>query len=292
MGNELQVFGFESKNIRILYDKGKCWINGQDSTRLLGYGNSSAAIQKHCRIEGITKRDTPTSSGIQPMTYIDEGNLYRLITRSELPNAEKFEIWIFDTVLPSIRKTGSYSITKQATPAIPKSFSEALQLAADQAKMIEKMQPKVLCYDKFLDATTTITMTVCAKLLGINPNRFFKWLREIGACYKNNSQIIRNEFLENGWFVQKMYAQEVPKDGGVEIHPRGQARVTMKGLDGLEKLAKKQGLIPQDYIVEFKDIPTTEIQNISNIDITEENLDFDDQDIDASKIDLDDVLGD
>lgn len=183
-------------------------------------------------------------------------------------------------------------LMQQNTPAIPKSFSEALQLAADQAKMIEKMQPKVLCYDKFLDATTTITMTVCAKLLGINPNRFFKWLREIGACYKNNSQIIRNEFLENGWFVQKMYAQEVPKDGGVEIHPRGQARVTMKGLDGLEKLAKKQGLIPQDYIVEFKDISTTDIQDINSIDITEENLDFDDQDIDTSKINLDDVLGD
>ena len=54
------------------------------------------------------KRDTPTSSGIQSMSYINEGDLYRLIMKSKLPSAEKFESWVMDEVLPTIRKTGSY----------------------------------------------------------------------------------------------------------------------------------------------------------------------------------------
>lgn len=63
----------------------------------------------HCKEKGITKRYTLTSGGKQALTYIDEGNLYRLITHSKLPEAETFETWVFDEVLPSIRKTGGYN---------------------------------------------------------------------------------------------------------------------------------------------------------------------------------------
>ena len=68
--------------------------------------NPRKAILDHCK--GVTKRDTPTSSGIQSMSYINEGDLYRLIMKSKLPSAEKFESWVMDEVLPTIRKTGSY----------------------------------------------------------------------------------------------------------------------------------------------------------------------------------------
>lgn len=60
------------------------------------------------------KRDTPTDSGIQEMTFINEGNLYRLIIKSRKPEAERFETWVMDEVLPSIRKKGGY-ITPSAT---------------------------------------------------------------------------------------------------------------------------------------------------------------------------------
>ncbi len=80
-----------------------------DICKALGYKNTRDAIIKHCRQKGVAKRDTLTDGGKQEMTFIDEGNLYRLILKSNLPAAREFESWVCDEVLPAIRRTGSYS---------------------------------------------------------------------------------------------------------------------------------------------------------------------------------------
>jgi prophage antirepressor-like protein len=84
----------------------KLTVNRIDVATALGYVNPRKAVNDHCK--GVTKRDTPTSSGVQSMSYINEGDLYRLIMKSKLPSAEKFESWVMDEVLPTIRKTGGY----------------------------------------------------------------------------------------------------------------------------------------------------------------------------------------
>jgi prophage antirepressor-like protein len=105
--NELQIFNSgEFGKIRTIEIDGKPYFVGTDVAKALGYSNPRKAILDHCK--GVTKRDTPTSSGIQSMSYINEGDLYRLIMKSKLPSAEKFESWVMDEVLPTIRKTGSY----------------------------------------------------------------------------------------------------------------------------------------------------------------------------------------
>lgn len=105
--NELQIFNSgEFGEIRTIEIDGKPYFVGTDVAKALGYSNPRKAILDHCK--GVTKRDTPTSSGIQSMSYINEGDLYRLIMKSKLPSAEKFESWVMDEVLPIIRKTGSY----------------------------------------------------------------------------------------------------------------------------------------------------------------------------------------
>lgn len=105
--NELQIFNSgEFGEIRTIEIDGKPYFVGTDVAKALGYSNPRKAILDHCK--GVTKRDTPTSSGIQSMSYINEGDLYRLIMKSKLPSAEKFESWVMDEVLPTIRKTGSY----------------------------------------------------------------------------------------------------------------------------------------------------------------------------------------
>lgn len=105
--NELQIFNSgEFGEIRTIEINGKPYFVGTDVAKALGYSNPRKAILDHCK--GVTKRDTPTSSGIQSMSYINEGDLYRLIMKSKLPSAEKFESWVMDEVLPTIRKTGSY----------------------------------------------------------------------------------------------------------------------------------------------------------------------------------------
>lgn len=92
--------------VRILYEDGKPLFCGADVCKALGYKNQSKALNDHCK--GVTKRYTPTGGGKQQVNFLPEGDLYRLITHSKLPTAEKFERWVFDEVLPSIRKSGMY----------------------------------------------------------------------------------------------------------------------------------------------------------------------------------------
>ena len=93
-------------SVRILYEDGKPLFCGADACKALGYKNQSKALNDHCK--GVTKRYIPTSGGKQQANFLPEGDLYRLITHSKLPSAEKFEHWVFDEVLPSIRKNGMY----------------------------------------------------------------------------------------------------------------------------------------------------------------------------------------
>ena len=109
--NEIQIFNnSEFGAVRTLETtNGKVLFCGADVAAALGYSNARDALSRHCKEKGVVKCDTLTKGGMQLLAYIDEGNLYRLITHSKLPSAERFESWVFDEVLPAIRKTGSYN---------------------------------------------------------------------------------------------------------------------------------------------------------------------------------------
>ncbi|MDQ6573929.1 MAG: Bro-N domain-containing protein [Haemophilus parahaemolyticus] len=108
--NQLSTFNFHNSPVRTITDpKGEIWFCDTDVYNILGYQNSRKALQDHCKEAGVTKRYTPTTSGNQEITFINEPNLYRLIIKSRKPEAERFEAWVFEEVLPQIRKTGSYS---------------------------------------------------------------------------------------------------------------------------------------------------------------------------------------
>ena len=107
---QFSTFNFHNFPVRTITDpKGEIWFCGTDVCNILGYQNSRKALQDHCKEAGVTKRYTPTTSGNQEITFINEPNLYRLIIKSRKPEAERFEAWVFEEVLPQIRKTGSYS---------------------------------------------------------------------------------------------------------------------------------------------------------------------------------------
>lgn len=107
--------------IRTLDDGGKVLFCGSDVAKALGYAVPRKALFDHCRY--VTKRNVPHPQSPNKqieMAFIPESDLYRLITHSKLPAAEKFERWVFDEVLPSIRKHGMY-----ATPeAVEKMLSD------------------------------------------------------------------------------------------------------------------------------------------------------------------------
>ena len=110
--NEMQVF--ENKQfgkVRTITENGKTLFCGADIAKPLKYSRPSEAVARHCK--GTLKRRILTNGGEQDMLFIPEGDVYRLIARSNLPEAEKFESWIFDEVLPSIRKNGGYNMPTQ-----------------------------------------------------------------------------------------------------------------------------------------------------------------------------------
>ena len=106
--NGIQIFNNdEFGEVRILKEDGNFYFVASDVAKKLGYVNSSKAVNDHCK--GVTKRYTLTKGGNQELNFIPESDVYRLIVHSKLPSAERFEKWVFDEVLPSIRKTGSYN---------------------------------------------------------------------------------------------------------------------------------------------------------------------------------------
>lgn len=114
------VFQFDGAVVRTFSDAiGEPWFNANDVCAVLGYKNPRMSVERHCRTPGVTKRDIGVVTGQKAngddsyqqveQTFINEGNLYRLIIKSRKPEAERFEAWVCDEVLPSIRKTGRYS---------------------------------------------------------------------------------------------------------------------------------------------------------------------------------------
>ena len=116
MENNLQIF--ENDNfgqLRTIDDNGKVMFVASDVAKTLGYNRPNDAVNAHCRYTVKYRIPHPQGKGTLEVNIIPEGDLYRLITHSKLPAAEKFESWVFDEVLPTIRKTGSYKTPKQSS---------------------------------------------------------------------------------------------------------------------------------------------------------------------------------
>ena len=114
----MDLMRFDSEQfglVRIVTDEiGEPWFCAADVCRALGYSNPRKAVADHVDDGDVTKRDTPTSSGMQSISYFNEAGLYSLIFGSKLPTAKAFKRWVTSEVIPAIRKTGSYGV-----PAIP-----------------------------------------------------------------------------------------------------------------------------------------------------------------------------
>jgi prophage antirepressor-like protein len=122
----LQAYQFQSHNLRVVPDEnGDPWFIAKDVFDILGYSNSRDMTKKLCRDAGVSIRYIPQLSNTY--TLIDEGNLYRLIIKSNKPESEAFESWVCDDMLPTIRKTGSYGLPHDAKATIQALQSELLK---------------------------------------------------------------------------------------------------------------------------------------------------------------------
>lgn len=191
--NELQIFNnSEFGEIRTVREDDKVLFCGSDVAKALGYKRPNEAIAAHCK--GTVKRRTPTSGGVQEMLFIPEGDIYRLAAKSELPSADRFESWIFDEVLPTIRKHGAYMTTSKLEEVMndPDAWIAMLTALKDEREARKALEvktaadaPKVLFADAVTTSHTSILVGELAKIVKQNgvdmgQNRLFEWLRSNG----------------------------------------------------------------------------------------------------------------
>lgn len=135
---EIQVFNNpEFGQVRTIETDGKILFCGSDVAKALGYVIPHKAVREHCKEDGVTNQTVIDSMGrTQNAKFITEGNVYRLITHSKLPNAQKFESWVFDEVLPTIRRTGYYEVPKvnKYQPTRPLTTDDYIEAAKIVAK--------------------------------------------------------------------------------------------------------------------------------------------------------------
>lgn len=240
--NELQVFNSpEFGDIRTVEIDGKPYFVANDVARALGYVETAKAIRTHCK--GVSEMDIPSKGGIQCMKVIPEGDIYRLIVRSKLPSAEKFETWVFDEVIPSIRKNGGY-IVGQETLSDEELMAKAILVAqkkiAERDKIIEKQRlkieadkPKTIFADAVSTSHTSILIGDLAKLICQNgvqtgQKRLFQWMRENGYLMKTGASynMPMQRYIEQGLFEVKESSVQNP-DGSVRVTRT--TKVTGKG---------------------------------------------------------------
>ena len=239
--NELQIFENPMfGTIRTLEEDGKVLFCAKDVAVALGYKNTTEAIGRHCR--GVVKRDLTDSLGRNRETnFISEGDIYRLAAKSELPGADEFERWIFDEVLPSIRKHGAYMTPETlekvlCSPDTIIQIATALKQEQEKSKALEAvnsslvvqnqiMAPKADYFDELVDRNLLTNFRETAKQLEVPPKKFVSFLIDRKYVYrdKRGQLMPYAQHVENGLFQIKESVNEKTQWSGTQtlITPKG-----------------------------------------------------------------------
>lgn len=206
--NDIQVFNnADFGQMRTIEINGKTMFCGKDVATALGYSNPRDALIKHCKEKGVVNCDSLTDGGKQKLKFIDEGNIYRLIAKSKLPAAEKFESWIFDDVLPTIRKTGKYSVQESYLIEDPikraeRWIEEQKQRIALEVK-VKQQKPMVDVAEQRIDKKGCLTITDATRAFGLKSGQITNWAKGKGYLHKR-----RHEVNKAGLGYFKVYSED------------------------------------------------------------------------------------
>lgn len=244
-------FKQEFGEIRATEINGKPYFVGKDIATSLGYSNTNDAVSRHCK--GVVKHEGLKVNGT-PIALIPEGDVYRLIVKSKLPQAEKFEVWVFDEVLPTIRKHGMYArdeildnpdLLIEVATKLKNERDKNKQLELDKAvltQQVGELKPKADYTDMVLQNKSLMSITAIAKDYGMTGVALNRKLHELGIQYKQSGQ----------WFLYAKYqakgytsstTQVIPhKDGSTEV--KLHTKWTQKGRLFIYNELKKIDIVP------------------------------------------------
>lgn len=173
----------EFGKVRIKWHENQYLFAGKDVAKALGYKRPENAVTQHCK--GILILGIPSSGGVQDTRFITEGDVYRLIIRSKLPSAQRFEKWVFDEVLPEIRKKGMY-MTADLLAQVKRNPDLIYRLAEEMLKERQKVEnlqkellevkPKAMYYDAFINPDDCTNVRTTAKEIVVPERQFVRFL--------------------------------------------------------------------------------------------------------------------
>lgn len=269
--NKLEIFrNKEFGEIQIIENNGKFEFEATGMAKILGYANTVDAIQRHCKKDGVVKHEVGVQTGYKKdgtpaiqmieKNFINEGNLYRLITHSKLPSAEKFESWVFDEVLPSIRKTGGYIAGEEnmnedelilkamnvLNTKVEKLKIENKNLLTEnnkQNQIIGELKPKADYTDRILQCEDLTKVNVIACDYGFTAIEFNKLLRKLGIQYREGKDwLLYKQYRGKGYTQTKTFNYE-HKNG-----TKGSKTTmywTQKGRLFIYEFLKSKGIFPR-----------------------------------------------
>ena len=246
--NEIQEFVNQKLGtVRTVNVDGKIYFMAKDVAVCLGYKNTNKAVNDHCK-RAIMIWGNDSLGRHQEYKVIPEGDVYRLISRSKLPSAEEFESWIFEELLPQIRKTGGYIPVKEDEPD-ELIMARAVQIAnetikhkdeiiANQKKRIKSLEETEKDWKLLMDTKGTFSINEIAHFIGIGEYKLFSYIRNIGLLFKNeNGDNVPYENVVNK--TKFISVPAIAPDGTAHV----QTRVKPDGISYITKLLRKYGYL-------------------------------------------------
>lgn len=191
--SSIQIFeNPEFGRVRTIEEDGQELFCGSDVAKALGYSNARDAVARHCR--GVVKRATPISGKMQEINFITRGDVYRLVTHSKLPSAERFEAWVFDEVIPAIHDHGAYMTPQVIEEAIlnPDTIIGLATALKDEQERNRELRaenqalaPKAKYFDELVDRHLLTTFRETAKQFKIGEQKLIHFLIERKYIYRD-----------------------------------------------------------------------------------------------------------
>jgi len=248
--NEIQIFNYNSNEVRTIQRDGDPWFVLRDVCAVLGITNDrNVSARLDADEKGVHLMDTP--GGQQEMTCINESGLYNVILRSDKPEAKPFRKWVTREVLPTIRKHGAYmtpetlqaaimnpDIMIQLCQQLKAEQGKNMELRADNSKLTVKnaiMAPKADYFDELVERNTLTNFRETAKQLGVKEKAFIRFLLEKKYIYRDKrGKILPYADKNTGLFEVKECFNEKTQWSGTQtmVTPKGREtfRLLCQGL--------------------------------------------------------------
>ena len=253
--NEIQVFNSEQfGQVRVVKINGEPWFVATDICKILEIEPTATRRLKD-KYKSALRLTQTSSNGVtqeREMTVVNESGMYKLVLKSRKKEAEAFQDWITDDVLPSLRKHGAYIVGQDSMTReqlVAKALVAANDIIAERDKTINQlnetvaiMEPKARYYDIVLACKDLVPTTIISKDYGWSATKLNRWLNENGYQYRRgNTWVLYEKYADKGYTSSKTHVYE---DKSGREHSTMQTQWTQAGRLFVYNELKKRGILP------------------------------------------------